>query len=392
MPIRFLTAGESHGPMLTTIIEGLPAGIPFDMAFINLQLRRRQKGYGSGGRMHIEKDTVRVTAGVMAGQTTGGPVSIIVENGDFKNWQERDITPIATPRPGHADLTGAVKYGYRELRLSLERASARETTMRVVAGALCKMLLREFGIEILGYVSQLGDVQAHIPAVPDYRALYAQAEANDVRSPDPAAAEAMHAAIRQVKIDKDTLGGIFEVIALGVPPGLGSHVHYDRKLDAKLVAAMVSIQAMKGAEIGHAFQQATQRGSAVHDEMEPDGNGGIRRRSNRAGGLEGGISTGDPIVVRVAMKPISTMLRGADSVNLATGEPERTTYERSDFCALPRAVPVGEAMMALVLADALLEKLGGDSIDEMRPRYAALKQNRIADLPMDNVEWRFGYE
>lgn len=392
MPIRFLTAGESHGPMLTTIVEGLPAGIPFDMNAINLELARRQQGYGSGGRMHIEKDAIRVTGGVMDGHTTGGPISLIVENRDFKNWRERDIAPMTTPRPGHADLTGAVKYGYRELRLSLERASARETTMRVAVGAICKLLLLQFGIEIMGYVAQIGDVQAHIPENPDYYMLFAQAESNDVRSPDLEAADAMHEAIRQVKIDKDTLGGIFEVVALNVPPGLGSHVHYDRKLDARLVGAMVSIQAMKGAEIGHAFEQATLRGSAVHDEMEPDGQGGIRRRTNRAGGLEGGITTGDPIVVRVAMKPISTMLRGADSVNLATGEPETTTYERSDFCALPRAVPVGEAMMAIVLADALLEKLGGDSLDEMKPRFEALRQNRIADLPMNNVTWRFGYE
>lgn len=392
MPIRFFTAGESHGPMLTAILEGMPAGLPFDMEDIDRDLSRRQQGYGSGGRMQIEKDKVRVTGGVMNGMTTGSPISLIVENRDFKNWRERDITPITTPRPGHADLTGAIKYGYRELRLSLERASARETTMRVAVGAICKRFLAEFGIEIVGYVSQLGDVVAQLPSDPDYRALYEAAETNDVRCPDPEAAEAMHAAIRQVKIDKDTLGGIFEVVALNVPPGLGSHVQFDRKLDAKLVAAMVSIQAMKGAEIGHAFKQAGLPGSQVHDEIDVDEKGAIHRRTNRAGGLEGGITTGDPIVVRVAMKPISTMLRGADSVNLATGEVDRTVYERSDFCALPRAVPIGESMMAIVLADALLEKLGGDSIEEMKPRFDALRGNRLADVPMDNVEWRFGYE
>jgi chorismate synthase len=203
----------------------------------------------------------------------------------------------------------------------------------------------------------------------------------------------MHEAIRQVKIDQDTLGGIFEIVALGVPPGLGSHVHYDRKLDGRIVGAMVSIHAMKGAEIGEGFLGATRRGSEVHDEIIRDGaDGHLRRRTNRAGGLEGGITTGEPVVVRVAMKPISTMLRGAESVNLATGEPDKTTYERSDFCAVPRAVPVGEAMLAIVLAEALLEKLGGDSIAEMRPRFAALRQNRLSDLPMDNVTWRFGYE
>lgn len=392
MPIRFLTAGESHGPMLTTILEGMPAGIPLSAEDIDLDMRRRQKGYGSGGRMFIEKDRVRITAGLMNGETTGGPIAMLLENRDFKNWKERDITPITTPRPGHADLTAAVKYGYRELRLSLERASARETAMRVAVGAVCKTFLKQFGIEVLAYTSQIGDVVAKIPANPDYKALYEISESNEVRSPDPQAIEDMHDAIHQVKVDKDTLGGVFEVVALNVPPGLGSHVHFDRKLDAKLVGIMTSIQAMKGAEIGHGFRDAGLRGSQVHDEMEPDGNGGIRRRTNNAGGLEGGITTGEPIVVRVAMKPISTMLRGADTVDLTTGEAERTVYERSDFCALPRAIPVGEAMMAIVIADALLEKIGGDSLSEMLPRFENLRRNRIEDLPMDNVEWRFGYE
>lgn len=392
MPIRFLTAGESHGPMLTTIVEGLPAGLPLTVAEINAELARRQIGYGSGGRMHIEQDEVRVTAGLMGGFTTGAPLAMILENRDFKNWKEKDIAPMTTPRPGHADLTGAIKYGYRELRLALERASARETAMRVAVGAICKKLLAQFGIEILGYVTQIGEVVADVPEEPDYAVLYQQAEANDVRCPDPVAAERMHEAIRQTKIDKDTLGGIFEVIALNVPPGLGSHVHYDRRLDARLVMVMTSIQAMKGAEIGHGFANAGKPGSAVHDEIDVDGEGNILRRSNRAGGLEGGITTGQPIVVRVAMKPISTMLRGADSVNLATGAVEQTTYERSDFCAVPRAVPIGEAMMAIILADALMEKLGGDSIAEMLPRFATLPKNRLQDLPMNNVEWRFGYD
>lgn len=392
MPIRFLTAGESHGPMLTTILEGMPAGLPLSAEDVDVDMARRQVGYGSGGRMHIEKDRVRITAGLMNGETTGGPMAMLLENRDFKNWKERDITPITTPRPGHADLTGAIKYGYRELRLSLERASARETAMRVAVGAVCKKFLAEFGIKIIGYVTQIGDVEARIPENAEYLDLYEIAESNDVRSPDPHAAERMHEAIHAVKVDKDTLGGIFEIVALGVPAGLGSHVHYDRKLDAKLVGVMTSIQAMKGAEIGHGFRNAGLRGSQVHDELELDDNGGIRRRTNNAGGLEGGITTGDPVVVRVAMKPISTMLRGADTIDLASQQAERTVYERSDFCATPRAVPVGEAMMAIVLADALLEKLGGDSINEMKPRFATLRGNRFEDLPMDNAEWRFGYE
>lgn len=392
MPLRFLTAGESHGPMLTTILEGMPAGIPLMPEDINRDLARRQAGYGSGGRMSIERDEVRITAGWMNGLTTGGPIAMLVENRDFKNWKEKNIAPMTVPRPGHADLTGAIKYGYRELRISLERASARETTMRVAVGSVCRKFLAQFGIEILGYVTQIGDVRASIPDKMDYHERFRLAEESDVRCPDPVAAERMHEAIHQVKMDKDTLGGIMEIVALHVPPGLGSHVHYDRRLDAKLVAAMVSIQAMKGAEIGHAFEQAALPGSQVHDDILPDGSGGIIRRTNRAGGLEGGITTGEPIVVRVAKKPISTMLRGAESINLATGEVEMTTYERSDFCALPRAIPIGEAMMAIVLADALIEKLGGDSLAEMQPRFAALRGNKLVDLPMDNIEWRFGYE
>ncbi|MCY3979897.1 MAG: chorismate synthase [Chloroflexi bacterium] len=389
--MRFFTAGESHGPGLTAILEGMPAGLSLSAKDINLDLQRRQKGYGSGGRMQIEKDGIILTAGVMNGMTTGAPIALQVQNRDFRSWKERDITPITTPRPGHADLTGAVKYGYRELRLSLERASARETTMRVAIGAICKKFLSEFGITVDGYVSQLGDVVAELADM-SLADRIARNEDNDVRCPDPVAAEKMHEAIRQVKIDKDTLGGVFEVVAQGLPPGLGSHVHYDRKLDARLVAAMVSIQAMKGAEIGQAFDNAGKRGSQVHDDIVVDEAGNLSRRSNRAGGLEGGITTGEPIIVRVAKKPISTMLRGADSVDLATGEANPTVYERSDFCALPRAVPVGEAMMAIVLADALLEKLGGDSIDEMKPRFDSLRRNRLEDLPMDNCEWRFGYD
>ena len=391
MPIRFFTAGESHGPGLTAILEGMPAGLPLSAEDINIDLRRRQKGYGAGGRMQIEKDGIVITSGVMTCMTTGAPIAMQVHNRDFRSWKERDITPITTPRPGHADLTGALKYGYRELRLSLERASARETTMRVAIGAICKKYLAEFGIRVDGYVSQLGAVIADLSDMSIAERI-ASNEDNDVRCPDPVAAEKMREAIRQIKIDKDTLGGVFEVVAQGLPPGLGSHVHYDRKLDARLVAAMVSIQAMKGAEIGSAFENAGKRGSQVHDDIIVDEAGNLSRRSNRAGGLEGGITTGEPLIARVAMKPISTMLRGAQSVDLATGEANPTVYERSDFCALPRAVPVGEAMMAIVLADALLEKLGGDSIQEMKPRFESLRRNRLEDLPMDNREWRFGYD
>jgi len=391
VPLRILTAGESHGPLLTTILEGMPAGIPLTPEIINQDLARRQSGYGSGGRMQIERDEVRITAGVMAGVTTGGPISLIVENRDFKNWREKDIDAMTTPRPGHADLTGAIKYGYRDLRISLERASARETTMRVAAGAVCRQFLSQFGIHIGGYVTQIGNVIARLDPTQPYAERFVQGESSDVRCPDPIATEQMHEAVRQAKIAQDTLGGVMEIVALNVPPGLGSHVHYDRRLDARMVAAMVSIQAMKGAEVGNAFEQAGWRGSQVHDDLYVDDVGNITRRTNRAGGLEGGITTGDPIIVRVAMKPIATMLRGADSVNLATGEADRTTYERSDFCALPRAIPIGESMMAFVITESLLEKLGGDSLEEMLPRFATLRRSRVSDLPVNNISWRFGY-
>lgn len=390
--IRFLTAGESHGPQLTAILEGMPAGLPLTAEDINIELNRRQQGYGAGGRMSIERDTVQITAGVMNGKTTGSPIALTVVNRDWRNWQEKDIAPMTTPRPGHADLTGAIKYGYRELRLSLERASARETTMRVAAGAICRKLLSEFGIVIGGYVVQIGSVKAELPDDMPFEERFANAEASDVRCPIPEVAEQMHQEIRQTIIDKDTLGGVMEIVALHVPPGLGTYVHFDRRLDARIIAAMVSIQAMKGAEIGPAFENAGKRGTEVHDEIMLSGEGGyLTRKTNRAGGIEGGISTGEPIVARVAMKPISTVLKALQSVDLATGQPDATTYERSDFCALPRAVPIGEAMMALVITDELMNKLGGDSVEEMKPRFASLRQARLEDLPMDNVEWRFGY-
>ncbi len=391
--LRFLTAGESHGPSLTALIDGLPAGLKLSVEDINTELARRQQGYGSGGRMSIERDEVRITSGVMNGMTTGAPIALHVDNRDYKNWREKDIAPMTTPRPGHADLTGAIKYGYRELRIALERASARETTMRVAVGAICKKLLSQFDIQIGGYVVQIGDVHVTMDETLSYMDRFRIAEENDVRCPSPESVEVMHEAIRQVKIDKDTLGGVMEIVALNVPPGLGSHVQWDRRLDARIVAAMVSIHAMKGAEIGPAFENAGKRGTQVHDEIMLTGSDGmLARRTNRAGGLEGGITTGEPVIARVAMKPISTILQAMPSVNLATGEPEVTTYERSDFCALPRAVPIGEAMMAIVLADALMEKLGGDSLAEMRPRFDSLRRARLVDLPMDNVEWRFGYD
>ena len=396
--LRFLTAGESHGPALTAILEGCPAGLRLREEEVDVQLRRRQKGFGSGGRMRIEKDRVQFLGGVLRGETTGAPIAMQIENKDWANWRDKEIKPMTIPRPGHADLTGAIKYGYWDLRQALERASARETAARVAVGAVCRLLLGEFGITLGSYVIQIGQARAVLaddPADIDvrYAERFAAAEASDVRCPDPDAAEAMHASIREAMAAKDTLGGVFEVIVLGVPPGLGSHVHWDRRLDARLMGAVGSIQAIKGVEIGSAFQNTARRGTEVHDEIftvaGPDGSERLIRRSNRAGGFEGGITTGMPIVVRAAMKPISTTLTPLRSVDLATGEAAATRYERSDICAVPRAAVVGEAMVVFVLADALLEKLGGDSLSEMRPRFAGLKLGATSELEMDNALWKF---
>ena len=392
MPIRFLTAGESHGPQLTAILEGMPAGVPVDADFIRKELARRQKAYGAGGRMAIEKDAARITAGVMAGKTTGAPIALHIPNKDWQNWREKDIPPMTTPRPGHADLTGAVKYGYRELRLALERASARETAARVAVGAVCKGYLAQFGIRVQGYVRAIGPVQARIPDDMPYSERFELAEGNDLRCPDLDAVAAMRAIVAGTMQRKDTIGGVFEVVALGLPVGLGSHVHWDRRLSARIMAAVGSIHAIKGVEIGPGFENAAMFGSEVHDEIFLDEAGDLIRKTNRAGGLEGGITTGEPLVVRAAMKPISTVLNPRRSVNLATGEADKTTYERSDFNAVPRAVVVGEAMLAIVLADALMEKLGGDSLAEQLPRFRALRRANLADLPMDDRAWRFGFE
>jgi len=391
--LRLLTAGESHGPELTAILEGLPAGIPLSTKDIDADLIRRQKGAGSGGRMSIEKDRVRITGGVMAGMTTGGPVSMVIINKDFQSWKDRDIAPMTIPRPGHADLTAAVKYGYHDLRLGLERASARETATRVAIGAICRKLLSEFGIVMGSYVVSIGSIKAEIKG--DYPDLFRRAEESPVRCPDERAGDLMVAEIARAKQAKDTVGGILECVALNLPPGLGSHVHWDRRLTARLMAAVGSIPAIKGVQFGNAFEYVSNWGTGVHDSIVPapdDSHAPLARSTNRAAGLEGGITTGLPLVMRAAMKPISTTLKGIDSVDLVTGKRVTTEYERSDICAVPRACVVAEAMVAFVLASAVMEKLGGDSLEEMLPRFQALRQSTLQDLPMDNTAWRFGYE
>ena len=382
--LRFLTAGESHGPSLTAILDGVPAGLKLNASIIDLELARRQKGFGSGGRMKVEKDAVQILGGVMAGETTGAPIALLVQNADHAKWKGKAVEPMTAPRPGHADLTGAVKYGYKDLRPALERASARETTMRVAVGAVCKHFLSQFGIVVGGYVASIGEVEAELNGT-DYQARLEAAEASDARCPDEVAAEKMRARIEEIIRAKDTLGGVIEIVALNVPVGLGSFSQWDKRLEAKLAMAVMSVQAIKGVEIGDAFANVKIPGTQAHDPIQLRNTHHVTRTTNRAGGIEGGISNGQPIVIRAAMKPIATTLTPQQTVDLASGQESPTKYERSDFCPVPRAVPILEAMVAFVLADALIEKLGGDSISEMKPRFESLRKAMLEDLQMDNT-------
>ena len=387
MSLRFLTAGESHGPALTVILEGLPAGLPLTPEMINRDLARRQQGYGAGPRMKIEADAARILGGVMEGLTTGAPLALLIENLDHAKWRGRSVPGFTAPRPGHADLSGTIKYGYNDLRPALERVSARETAARVAAGAVCRCLLGQFGIRVGGYVAAIGDVTASLEAIP-LEERPQRAEENEVHCPDPQAAVGMVAAIRRTMQDRDTLGGVIEVAAWGVPPGLGSSVHWDRRLEARLGAAVLSIPAIKGVEIGPAFENARLPGTRAHDPILLEGTN-LVRPSLRSGGVEGGITTGQPLLIRAAMKPIATTLLSQQTVDLATGEAVPTRYERSDFCPVPRAVVIVEGMVAFILAEALLEKLGGDSLAEMRPRFAALRRASLEDLRLENREHIF---
>ncbi len=386
--LRFYTAGESHGQGLTGILEGMPANTPISVAEIDHQLYRRQQGYGRGGRMKIEKDAAKILSGVRFGLTMGGPISLFIENKDWKNWEKRmavegdniEPRPVHVPRPGHADLAGATKYNQNDIRNILERASARETTTRVALGAIARQFLERLGIGVASHVVQMVDVRSKYSLVdqgkPDFNLdltkLNELADASPVRCLDPEAEKGMMALIDQAKKERDTVGGIFEVVAYNVPIGLGSHVHWDRKLDARIAYAMMSIQAMKAVEIGDGIGGACRFGSQVHDEIyyQKDKNQYFRKQ-NHAGGLEGGVTNGMPLVVRVAMKPISTLMRPLDSVNMQTKEVTPAHRERSDVCAVPPAAIIGEAMLALVLADAVLEKFGGDAFEETKERYDA---------------------
>jgi chorismate synthase len=363
----------------------MPAGLSITSEMIDKELDRRQKGYGSGGRMKIEKDRVQILGGVMAGETTGAPIAMLVENADHIKWKGKAVEPMTTPRPGHADLTGALKYGFKDLRPALERASARETTMRVAVGAVCKHFLAQFGIIVGGYVASIGQIEADFGNML-YEERFLLAEESDVRCPIESFANQMRAEIEKTIHGKNTLGGVLEIVALNLPVGLGSFAQWDKRLEAKLAMAVMSVQAIKGVEVGDAFANTKLPGTQAHDPITLDGHtSNVERRSNRAGGTEGGISNGQPIVIRAAMKPIATTLTPQQTVDLAVGENAPTKYERSDFCPVPRAVPILEAMVAFVLADALIEKLGGDSMNEMKPRFESLRKARLEDLQMDNT-------
>lgn len=388
--LRFTTAGESHGPALVSVLEGMPAGLPLLAADVDRELARRQQGYGRGRRMQIETDQIEWLSGVRAGETLGSPIAMLVRNSDWKNWTEiMDPAPraqdaegprkrqVTRVRPGHADLTGLLKYDRSDARDILERASARETTARVAAGAICRVFLRAVGIEVGSHLVHLGGVDATPPA--EWPAdLNAAADASPLRTLDPEAEAAMIARIDAAKQAGNTLGGICEVVVSGLPVGLGSHVSWDRRLDGRLGQAMLSIPAVKGVEIGLGFETARRTGAEVHDEIDAaigsTRTGHVRRRTNRAGGTEGGMTTGEPLVIRVAMKPISTLMRPLGTVDVATGTAAQAVAERSDVTAVPAMGVIAEAMAAFVLADAMVEKFGGDSLAEVQRNLAAYLQ------------------
>ena len=379
---RFLTAGESHGPALTMIVEGLPAGLAVEKTLIDADLRRRQGGYGRGGRMKIEKDAVRFLSGIRHGKTLGSPITMQIENLDWVNWEERmnaapveaDIDTVTRVRPGHADFTGALKYGHSDVRNVIERSSSRETASRVAVGGLCRQFLLQFGITIYSHVLSVVDVgyEAERAMTRDAYAqeMWGAVEASPMRCADAALTEKMIARIVEAKRDGDTCGGVFEVVAFGVPIGLGSYSQWDRRLSTRLGMAMMSIPSAKAMEIGAGFAAARTTGSHVHDVLRHEENGQWSHLSNNAGGIEGGITNSEPVVVRVGVKPIPTLAHPLPSVDLATGENiDQSRYERSDVCVVPAAGVVGEAMMAIVLTEAVIEKFGGDSIEEMLKNY-----------------------
>ena len=390
--LRLLTAGESHGPRLTVILEGIPSGLRVDPALVDRELARRQHGYGRGGRMKIEKDHADFEGGVRGGMTLGSPIAIGIANRDFANWSNvmdplvndpeasagRRVT---NPRPGHADLAGGMKYGAKDLRDVLERASARESAARVAAGAVCKLLLSECGIEVASGVLSIGSAVDTVSAR-SFDALAKVRDDSPMRALDAALEAEMVAAVDAAKKDGDTLGGSILIGARGVPAGIGSYASWDRKLDSRIGAALLSIPAVKAIELGSSIEASRGPGSRAHDEIEPGPGGVLRRRTNRAGGLEAGVTNGEDVIAVAYMKPLSTLARGLDSVDLATGHPARSAYERSDVTAVAACGVIAEAMLAFVIADALLDAMGGDRMEDVKSRLAAHRE-RVGRYPKD---------
>lgn len=374
--LRYVTAGESHGPALTAIVEGMPAGLVLGAEDINKELARRQLGFGRGGRMKIEKDKAEILSGVRHGITLGSPIALKIDNRDWKNWHVKmsaeevseEVEPVTQPRPGHADLSGILKTGQKDIRNILERSSARETAARVATGAVAKALLREFGIQVISHVISIGEVRANLDKVPMPEDL-AKIDESPVRCFDPEATKEMVELIERIRRDKDTAGGVFEVLVYGCPPGLGGYASWEERLDGNLARALMAIQAIKGVEIGAGFEAAYKPGSQMHDEIFYSKRRGYYRKTNKAGGIEGGMTNGEVIVARAAMKPIPTLMQPLKTVDINTKEPVEAIKERSDVCAVPAAAVIGEAVVAFEIARSLLNKFGGDALEDTMAAY-----------------------
>ena len=389
--IRFLTAGESHGPELTGIVEGVPAGFTISKEFIDSYLKRRQKDTGSGGRMNIESDEVFISSGVVNNISTGAPIALRIKNKDWENWKDKDIEPYVVPRPGHADLIGTAKYDLNDIRLVLERSSARETAMRCAIGAIAMQILESMGISIYGYVSSIGKVEYRYSNDFSLDEMRKLTDDSPVSCPDADKSQQMEKEISNARKKKDTLGGSITTIATGVPPTLGSYVHWDKKLDAKLARILMSIQSVKAIEVGDGIASSKNYGTSVQDQYVLDEKE-IKKESNNLGGFEGGMTNGENIELTAYLKPISTTLSPIKSVNLAEKEETETVYERSDTCAVPRAVPIFESAMALEILNAVLNKSGGDNKKEIIKNFENIPNLNIDEFDLDNKVWKFGYE
>ena len=391
MKIKYLTAGESHGPELTAIIEGIPSNFEVSKNYIDEFLARRQKSLGSGGRMNIEKDEVFITSGVVNNLSTGGPIAIKIINKDWKNWKDKEIEPFVVPRPGHADLVGTFKYQHDDIRLSLERASARETAIRCAIGAICHQILNQLGVEVVGYVSSIGEQKLENINLEDIGQIKKLVDESEVSCPDKETSELMINEILKARKKKDTLGGSITLVAKNFPAGCGSYVHFDRKLDAKLASSMMSVQSVKAVEVGSGIESSKDFGTSVQDQIVLNEQN-VERITNNLGGFEGGMSTGEPIMITSYLKPISTTLTPIKSVDLASQKETETTYERSDTCAVPRAVPIFESVISIDLLNSLIENTGGDNKEVIFKRINEIKDITLDSFNLANKTWSMRYE